>query len=72
MEPKASRMPDMAKVDLLFKPEHAMVVKSLMEDGVIDATLRTYCEQAGEAERYEVCVEESGVGFDVSVRGFNA
>ena len=62
----------MAKVDLLFKPEHAMVVKSLMEDGVIDATLRTYCEQAGEAERYEVCVEESGVGFDVSVRGFNA
>jgi hypothetical protein len=62
----------MAKVDLLFKPEHAEVVKSLMQDGVIDAALRSYCEHCGEAERYEVCVEQSRIGFDVRVRGFNS
>jgi hypothetical protein len=62
----------MAKVDLLFKPEHVGVVRSLMQDGIIDAALRTYCEQAGEAERYEVVVQQSAIGFDVRVRGFNS
>jgi hypothetical protein len=61
----------MANVDLLFKTEHAEVVKLLMQKGVIDFALHTYCEHSGEAERYEVCVEESGIGFEVRVRGFN-
>jgi hypothetical protein len=62
----------MAKVDLFFKPEHAAVLKSLMEDGIIEAALRTYCEHSGEAESYEVYVEKSEIGFDVRVRGFKS
>jgi uncharacterized protein (DUF427 family) len=62
----------MAKVDLFFKPKHAVVVKSLMQEGVIDAALHTYCEYSGEPERYEVYVEQSEIGFDVRVRGFNS
>jgi hypothetical protein len=61
----------MAKVDLFFRPQHAGVVKSLLQEGVIDAALRTYCEQSGEAERYEVIVEKSEIGFDLRVRGFS-
>jgi hypothetical protein len=62
----------MAKVDLLFQPEHTEIVKSLMDEGVIDAALRTYCEYDGKAQRYEVYVEQSEIGFDVRVRGFNS
>ena len=62
----------MAKVDLLFKPEHAVVVKSLIQEGVIDAALRIYCEHSGEAEWYEVYVEQGEIGFDVRVRGFGS
>ena len=62
----------MAKVDLFFKPKHAAIVKSLMQEGVIDAALRIYCEHSGEAESYEVYVEKSEIGFDVRVKGFNS
>jgi hypothetical protein len=43
-----------------------------MDEGVIDAALRTYCEYDGKAQRYEVYVEQSEIGFDVRVRGFNS
>ena len=62
----------MAKVDLLFKPEHAEIVKSLLLDGVIDAALRTHCDYDGEAESYEVYIEQAEIGFNVKVRGFNS
>ena len=62
----------MAKVDLLFKPEHTEIVNSLIREGVIDLALRTFCEHGGEAERYEVYVEQAEIGFDVRVRGFNS
>jgi hypothetical protein len=62
----------MAKVDLFFKLEHTEIVKSLVQEGAIDAALRTYCEYDEQAERYEVYVEEAEIGFDVRVRGFNS
>lgn len=62
----------MKKVELFFKPEHAEVVESLIQEGVIDAALRTYCDHDGEAQRFEVCVEQSEIGFDLCVRGFTS